>query len=551
MAPIDQELLERLQKLEDRIARLEENAAEASVGDFVFVEENTPLPSLTTPPRAREFQGKPVPVTQILGWAGVLALVLAAAYVIKLGIDLGWLTPARQVMLAFTGGAALVVTGLILRRADREYASLLPAGGIVILFLTVYGAHLYYRLIDFPIATGAITLLCLLSLWLCRYFASELYAYFAIVGSYTAPLLLSGLRAEVSDLSIYYTAWSLMYCAIGIWMRQRRIYLVAAYLALLGFDLIWYQQWHHAAHPQWQAALIFQAAQFLIFAIGTAFYTLQHEEKLNRDTALAHLPPLLLFYALEYGLLDRYLHHYAPWIALASLLSLLAIYAIARIAFRYSLEGGQLILSCYAAIVLFHAGYLELLPDHLAPLSGLIIGIIVAAWLIIKGKPNTTSWPLLGMLVLVFIINALRAMLNYDLGTVFAGKYLAVAYAAELYAAYFLTRNTDLSSQFRGALLYIGHLAAMAAPVHIFDNRLPVSFVWALLAVVALLLALRIRDRLLAQSSLFVFAVSGAKVLLYDLDHAAPLIRIGCLVILGISFYIGGWLYRRVSEIES
>jgi uncharacterized membrane protein len=90
----------------------------------------------------------------------------------------------------------------------------------------------------------------------------------------------------------------------------------------------------------------------------------------------------------------------------------------------------------------------------------------------------------------------------------------------------------------------------MAAPVHIFDDRLPVSFCWALLAVVCLVLALKVRDKLLAQSSLFVFAVSGAKVLWYDLNHAVPLIRIACLIILGISFYLGGWLYRKVGEID-
>lgn len=548
----EQDLIEKLQKLEDRIARLEEKSdAAQDEGEFVFVEEASPLPSMTPPPRVNIQNREPVPVTQILGWAGVLALVMAAAYLIKLGIDLGWLTPARQIMLSFMGGTALVVAGLVLRRADREYSSLLPAGGIVILFLTTYGAHLYYRLIEFPTAVVAVILLCLLSLWLCRHFCSELYAYFAIVGSYTAPLMLNGLRAEVTDLAIYYTAWSLLYCAYAVWLQQRRIYLVAAYLALLGFDLIWYQQWHHAVNPQWQAALIFQAIQFIIFAVCTTLYTLRHTDKLDRNAALTHLPPLLLFYALEYSLLDRYLHYYAPWIALGSLLALLFIYIIARIGFRYTLEGGQLILSTYAAIVLFHAGYLELLPDDLAPWAGLGVGLLLATWIVVQGKPHSSNWPLIGALTLVFVINGLRALLNYDLKDVAAGEYLTLAYAVELYAAYFLIRKAEISRQFSGALLYAGHLSAMAAPVHIFDDRLPVSFCWALLAVVALIIALKFKDKLLAQSSLFIFAVSGAKVLLYDLDRAAPLIRIGCLVILGISFYIGGWLYRKVNEIET
>jgi len=548
----EQELLARLARLEERISRLEEQSENAAVdGDFIFEEIPTAAPLTPTAGRRVRQPREPFPATQILGWGGVIALVMAAAYLIKLGVDLGWLTPVRQIMLSFLGGGCLVVAGLVLRRADRQYASLLPAGGIVILFLTNYGAHLYYRLIEFPAAVGAVVLTCLLSLWLCHHFASEIYAFFAIIGSYTAPLMLTGLRAEVPDLAIYYTAWSLLFCAFALWLKQRRIYLVAAYLALLGFDLIWYQQWHNAVYPQWQAALVFQVIQFAIFSIGTALFTLQHKEPLDRQTALAHLPPLLLFYALEYSLLDRYLYQWAPWIAIGSLLVLLVIYLIARSAFDRSLDGGRLLLNAYAAIVLFHAGYLELLPDSLAPWAGLAIGILLVAWGTRQGGFEKANWPLVGALALVFIINGLRALLQYDLVHVFGGDYLAIAYAVELYAGYFLIRKTGVPAQFSAALLYAGHLSAMAAPVHIFDDRLPVSFCWALLAVVSLGLALKIRAKLLAQSSLFVFAVSGAKVLLYDLNHAAPLIRIACLVILGISFYVGGWLYRKVGDIET
>ena len=546
----EQELLVRVAKLEERVSQLEAEQQTINSGDFIFEEVPAAAAPSTPPWQRRTRPREPFPVTQVLGWGGMIALVMAAAYLIKLGIDLGWLTPTRQIMLAFLSGACLIVAGLLLRRADRQYASLLPAGGIVILFLTNYGAHLYYRLLTFPAAVGGLVLICLLSLWLCRHFTSEIYVFFAITGSYTAPLLLDGLRAEVSDLAIYYTAWSLLFCAFSLWLKQRRIYLVAAYLALLGFDLIWYQQWHNTAHPQWQAALLFQFVQFALFSIGTALFTLQHRAPLDRQTALGHLPPLLLFYALEYSLMERYLPQWAPWIALGSLLVVLSIYLVARSAFRHSLVGGHLLLSAYAAIVLFHAGYLELLPDSLAPWAGLAVGLLLATWFVRQGKVKTANWPLAGALALVFIINGLRALLHFDVDEVFLGDYLALVYAIELYAAYLLINRPGAPGMFRATLLYAGHLAAMAAPVHIFNDRLPASFCWAMLAVVTLVLALKLRDKLLAQSSLFVFAVSGAKVLLYDLDQAAPLIRIACLVVLGISLYVGGWLYRKVGEMD-
>ena len=66
-------------------------------------------------------------------------MVLAAVYLIRLAIDSGMLTPGRQVTLAILGAFALIGLGLGLRRGNREYASLLPAGGIVILFASIYG----------------------------------------------------------------------------------------------------------------------------------------------------------------------------------------------------------------------------------------------------------------------------------------------------------------------------------------------------------------------------------------------------------------------------
>lgn len=564
MTPTDDELKRQVLALEARVRRLEAMLtppATPEPGDFIFLDSVPPAaPRTEAAPRPRPLHLQPprpatpqFDVTQLLGWAGVTALVLAVAYLIKLGVDLDWLTPPRQIMLAIVAGAALIGTGIVLRQADRHYASLLSAGGVVILFLATYGAHLYYQLIPYPAAIAGIGAICLLSLWLCHFFKSELYAFFAIVGSYSAPLLLPGLRAGVSDLAIYYSAWSLLFCAYALWLGQRRIYLTAAYLALLGFDLIWYAQLSQLPSVDWRGALIFQCIQFAIFACCTALFTLRHQQPLNRDEAVVHLPPLLLFYALEYGLLDRYLPSLAPWIAVASLLLILLMYVATRSASSASLEGGRLILGVYAAVVLFHAGYLEVLPDELAPWVALGVGAVAAAWLATQERIEAHHWPLIAVAGLIFGLNALRSGFHFMLDRVVASDWLALAYALELYLGYWLLRRSGQAPglPLRGALLFAGHLAAMAAPIHLFDQRLAVSMTWAILAVAALLLALQIRDRLLGQSSLFIFAVSGAKVILYDLSQSAPLIRIGCLVILGSSLYLGGWLYRKVSTLES
>jgi len=485
-------------------------------------------------------------VTQILGWTGATALVLAVAYLIRLALDAGWLTPERQLGLAVLSGFALIGAGLKLRAADRQYASLLPAGGLVMLFLSIYGAHLYYHFIGAPLATGAVVLTCLTALWLGRLFESELYGLFAVLGSYSAPFLLPTLAGSVTDLVIYFSAWSVLFCVYAIWIGNRRPYLLAAYLALLGFHYLWRQM----APGEWQAAFAFQIIQFAIFLAGAIGYSVRHRRPMNHDEALVHLPLLLIFYALQYALLDQHLPALAPWIALGSAGVLLAAYLTAQRTLG-PLHSSALLVGAYVAVALFHAGYMELVPDAFAPWLALLVLPAVGFYLRAFGHAATVIWPMRALIAVIFVLNFLRVMGEVRIDAVPGHQILALLFAAELYIAYYFARRHAALQGFALPALYLGHIALMRAAVQIFEGQLVVSFAWGVIALTCLALAFKTRDKLLGQSSLLIFAASAAKVLLFDLSSASPLVRIGLLVILGVTLYAGGWMYRKVDLIET
>jgi len=560
-----EELTRRLDSIEQRLARLERllGATDEPLDLAGMEVDEEPMfifePLEQEAPAARPLRGRlrpaaraatPLPavpsVTTLLGWAGATALVLAAAYLIKLGIDAGWLTPARRLMFALLGGLALVGTGFALKSRDRQYASLLPAGGVVVLFLTIYGAHLRYAMINGATAACGVGLVCLASLWFCRAFATELYALFAVVGSYSAPLLLEGLRHDVLDLAIYYSAWGLVFCVYAVWIGQRRIYLFALYLALVGFDLIW----RGGDSSHWLQAFSFQLVQLLIFATTTVVYSIRRESPLDDQTAWLHAPALLIFYLLQYSLLDAHLPAWAPWIAVASAAFVALLYGLARTSLQRELPGGRLLLSAYAALVLFHAGYLEALPEAWAPWAALLAVAALVGFGLSRQNLLVAGWPVVLAVGAIFLLNYLRVILDADLHRVPGRDLLVAVYAAELYLGYALARRARLGEALYLPLVYAGHIALMAAAVQWFDGRLAVSSSWGLLAVTTLGLALWRRDKVLGQSSLLVFAVCGVKVLLYDLSGAAPLVRIACLLVAGVTFYLGGWLYRRVATLE-
>ena len=488
-------------------------------------------------------------VTNILGWAGATALVLASVYLVVLAVDAGWLTPVRQVLLSMLGGVLCIGVGLMLRDKDMHYASLLPAAGIVILFLSMYGAHNYYHLIDTTFATSGIIAICLVSLWLNRLFLSELYALFAVVGSYTAPVLLGGTSYSIADLIVYFACWSVVFSLFSIWVGKRNVYMLAMYLALVIFDL----KWHDAMPDAWVEALVFQTIHFLIFVAAGAIFSIRIEPMSQAD-AIKHVPVLVLFYFVQYFILAQHLPGLAPWIALASAAVLLLSYFVVQRVLGKTLEGGRTLLSSYVALVLVHAGYIESIPAQWAPWVGLGVVPLLALYASMRGDIRSPGLPLWGVAVLVFLANFLRLFaantFSFADSGVPAHELLGLCYAAELYAAYHFLRKAGTMAEVGLFTLYAGHVAVMAWALQMFDSRFVVSLIWGALALGCLFLALHKRLKLLGQSSLLIFGASVFKVFLYDIAMAAPLIRIASLLVLGASLYLGGWLYKKVNSLE-
>lgn len=536
---------QRLAAIEARLAILESSAHPAPEPYQQPVSIELPSVNQTVPEIKSVSQTTPF-VTQLLGWGGATALVLAASYMIKLALNSGWLTPERQIVIAVLGGLLMIGAGLRFQSADRNYASLLPAGGVTILFIAVYAAHLYYGLLGPILALSTVTLICLLSLWLCNRFQSTLYALFAVVGAYSVPFLISGLTLSISDLVIYYVCWSVLFSVFSVWVGSRAVYLLALYMSLIGFD--W--SWHSATNlNQWVLAVLFQTLTLAIFAVTATLYSLRKTAPMTQQAAQAHLPALLIYYFLQYNLLNRHLPEWAPWIAVASAVFILACYVIAKQYMKQELMGGKMLLQAYVALVLFHAGYIESVSAAWAPWVAFILLPLVALYAASRDDSSAPGVYIWSVAIIIFMMNYLRVVTGIDRSGIMAADLLSVVYALELYAAYYLLRKSGMAQHIWQLLLVAGHIAATAAAVHIFDSRLLVSISWGALALACLMLALHCKDKLLGKSSLLIFAFSAGKVLIYDLSSSTPLIRIGSLLAVGLSLYLGGWLYKKIEAL--
>ena len=487
---------------------------------------------------------------KFLGAVGVLCFLLAGSYLVKLAITEGWITPTMQLTALVVFALSLIFAGFLLKDRDNQYASLLPASGIVLLYMAAYGGNLYFRLYDLSVASFVVNAVSLGALALYSTFRQHFYALAASVGTYLVPLLLGSATWSFLPLCVYVMVWNVTFSVIAASLGSRLLLGVTAYLAIL---LVWL--FGEAASEQDAPRLnvaLFQALQFLFFCTTIAWYSIRRREPLSNSEAWSFFPLLLLFYTAEYELIARLNAGAAPWCGLAFGVWVYAVYAFARRCFGPSTLESYPMVSCFLSIVAVHVGYLELSPSFLRP--WLAIAVLVYYGRFLAGKSASLEHSA-AIFVLSFIplIECVRTLFGRDWGHslpyttllnfAFAGALLFAAREARA-----VKSSSALPLMVLGAsqfLLGLAHLSQLAfEPI---TAAYVTSALWSATALVLLLVAQRVGDRALAGKASWLFGLTAIKVLLFDLSESSTGGRIVALVVIGALFYAGGYVYRRIS----
>ncbi|HKU64651.1 MAG TPA: DUF2339 domain-containing protein [Rhizomicrobium sp.] len=488
----------------------------------------------------------PVPSYAMPGnWLGIIAVicfVLAGAFIVKLSIESGWLTPARQVGLAALLGLGLVGGGLVLQQADRAYAALLPGAGVVILYLTAFAAHRYYGLISFESAIVVVGFVSALCVWLYTQIRHDFYAFTAAAGAYLAPVVLN-FHAGAEFSVYYFLLCSVAFAAISAWVRSRALTVIASYLAILltaaiGLDL-----------HQDRLVINALALHFVIFAAGSYFYTLHTAQPLSRSESLSFLPVLLIFYATEYHFIQRIAPDAAPWISLAFAAVLIGLYVSVKAVFRENQHSQSLILAL-ATIVIFHAGYIELMPADARPYLFSIILLAAAFWPGGILPEQSRGAFLVPCLALIAIMVTEYVSILGRLWTENAPPPVAALLGIASIWVVLVLRNDKREAFCDQVLLGAAHLLALLAFYRLTADisSLAVSVSWLLYGASVILFAFVRKDEFMAKSALFVLAFAAGKALLVDAASAPTILRILCLLLTGAVLYGCGFLMRKFNQ---
>ncbi|MEN9911829.1 MAG: hypothetical protein RI956_273 [Pseudomonadota bacterium] len=532
----------RIDSLELRMAAIEK---QLYVGVRPQIIESKPVPVRTQVVYASPDLSS-INATQLMAWCASITFVFASLYFLKLVYDTGWLTPARQVGLAYLASMSLVAFGFLFQKKADIYSAYLPAVGLVVLYLTTFVAHLVYGLFSPLIALTMVCVITLFGIWLGRYYQKTVYLIFSAVGVYLSPLLVQAEQRQLIDLVLYYSAWSLLFSFCAVQENRRFTYVLPMYLAILGFDAVF----RMTGSNEWVIAVIYQFIQFLIFSLTTITFSVKNKSLLKQDEVFPHGIALLLFYALEYARLQEHLPHLVDYFALLSAVMVYSFYVIAKHYYNESnyFKSGAVLVSWYCSWVVLQAGFFGVISYSWLPWAALITPLIYFNFKLLKPVESDILIPIHLVCVIVFI-SGYCMLLGINLFQVpFSTPQPTLAlcvYAVLLYAVYWCFQAVSFVSPIS---LYAGHLAFMGVLASWVNYNIYLSALWVLYGVVLLLVATKFTDTVIGKSALLLFAVAAFKVLFFDLSGSNSMSRVFVLIVVSIALYVGGWLYQTLSK---
>jgi uncharacterized membrane protein len=223
---------ERLERLERRVAVLEALVRSLEAGSVAAPSPAAPRqpppplePARPAPPRPRQAPATTVGIDeQWIGQrgllaVGVVALLMATGYLLKLSFEQGWISPVTRCVGGALLGGVVGAIGWRLHRRYRTYGAALIGCGAGIIYLSVWAACRLYEVI--PPTTGIVGLaLVSVALAVIAYAIDvEALGITAALGAFMAPLLLGQDEAN-SNLLLLYLAC--MAAGLGLVAARRR-----------------------------------------------------------------------------------------------------------------------------------------------------------------------------------------------------------------------------------------------------------------------------------------------------------------------------------------
>lgn len=286
----------RISQLEARLDRLEAILAGRSTltppPEPEVAPDPEPPPPIAPTPSFNVAQLESIIGRRWVGWVAIALILFATAFFLKYAFDNRWIGELGRVAIGITFGIAMGLAGYrYQQRGWRVFAQILTAGGIVLLYLSIYAAFGYYQLVGQKTAFIFLALLIAEAAVLSLRYNAPAIATMALVGGFLTPLLLRSDRDQYRSFFAYVVA--LDAGALALLKHWRGLISVAYFGTQLLFWL-WYADNYQPEKRS--AVLVFQTTIFLLFLLAHfARALIRRDSATDEDAMLLLLNPFVFF----------------------------------------------------------------------------------------------------------------------------------------------------------------------------------------------------------------------------------------------------------------
>jgi uncharacterized membrane protein len=247
----DDDLRQQVEELSARIASLEAAVQEVRAGQSGSAAASV-LTTMVPPPPPRN-KGASLATAkaglslesrigaQLLNRIGILAVLIAMAWFLKLAFDRDWIGPGIRIVIGLVCAAALVVwSERFRRRGYPAFSYTLKALGTSIAYLSLWAASSVFHLVANWLIFIAMTGVTVANAVLARRQNSELLAMYALAGGLATPVLLAMGHGSAFFLFSYLAllnGGALLLLAANPWKRLAWAALVGTAFYYLGWSL--------------------------------------------------------------------------------------------------------------------------------------------------------------------------------------------------------------------------------------------------------------------------------------------------------------------------
>ncbi|HEX8149585.1 MAG TPA: DUF2339 domain-containing protein [Pyrinomonadaceae bacterium] len=229
-----------------------------------------PEPKTAAPAAAKPRDLESLIGGSVFSWAGIILVTFAVAFALKYAFDNDWISPAVRVALGALAGLGLLAVGERLRRRGlRPYAYVLSGGGVLILYLSVYAAYEFYRLLAQPVAFLLMTAVTAVAVLLSVRLNALPVAVLGLVGGFLTPVLLATGQDNQVALFTYVSLLDAGVLAVAYFKRWRVLDFLsfaATTLMTLGWALKYYDK-----GKLW-TTLLFLSLFFVVYSLLSFFH---------------------------------------------------------------------------------------------------------------------------------------------------------------------------------------------------------------------------------------------------------------------------------------